>query len=225
MRFSYLIFQAITLIYCGFTFGQTTTELQKENNLSKERRHSIQLHTPVIMEIKKGVSNVFVDPVSQFGLQYDYSFHQSFSAGMRYTYSNPGITGFKQGKMWEGKLLEVGDIYAREVYHYFDVHTMYHYRLHHNHVISFKQALSLAVGKNDYITDVNIRNENPAAIQYYYDTEFNTDRYLGGLSMLSYDYYFSDQRLRIGIDIGCRYYSDMPFLTYNYLELHIGFNF
>jgi hypothetical protein len=120
---------------------------------------------------------------------------------------------------------DVGKLFYREYYHYFDLGAGYRVFFIKNQSLRFKQSVSVAYGTNMYLANVGAIETigNPFHVLF---TEYNARREMqfGGVTGLAYDYYFGNTRINAGIDIAARYYTKSFPFQLNY-GLHLGYNF
>ncbi|MFT4062225.1 MAG: hypothetical protein QM642_07705 [Edaphocola sp.] len=103
----------------------------------------------------------------------------------------------------------VGKIETRGKYSYIDIGGVYKLKNYHSHTLSLSAAVSLAYGKNRYLTHVVWSEPEPGEpYGHPFEAAYETKKeaYLGGLAGLRYDYTFWKNRINIGVDFAARYY-------------------
>src|SRR5690554_3872073 len=145
----------------------------------------------------------------------------------------------------------VGKLIGRKAYHYFDLGASYNLFKYKKHTFSTYAGLSIAYGKNEYLSYIEM-SKSKSNYEIWIGRRENQEvmeAYFGGVIGLKYDYLFWKDRLNIGVNFGARKYlnknnahleiqdpnlqhidpnipggrHDFPFQI-NY-GIHLGFNF
>lgn len=200
------------------------TEKKKQTNKTFSNSFKISGGYFYIKDRKHdGISDF--SPIEQIGACFEKKAYKNFYVG----------TGFYKWQAWQRGLYDhfsvgeplykaPGSIEARIGYKMIDAYSFYRLKIYHSHAISLLVGASYCWGTNLVIKEWYYIPTGTNQYEELYTNERVHARYWGGITQISYDYLFLNNRLCAGLDCRIRWYQNR-YPAQEDIAMHIGINF
>jgi len=155
-------------------------------------------------------SKILNQPEFPFNIGYNVGYTRKitndFSTYISYQFTPTNGSIYISTEQWIYRPESRGKLIGRKKYHYFDLGANYNLFTHYRHTLYTYAGLSIAYGKNEYLSYLDMSISQYGIFIGRMETQNSREAYFGGLIGLKYDYLFWKDRFNIGLNFSARKY-------------------